>query len=193
MQVNNDYKNKENKSAKEIINKYKSIFKYSHFVMKGRNKIIFKYPFNNRKELKDIMYKSMISKHMINLLNDKTIKFINLDNVDLNFYLKQGYIMLIYKLYYYKPVIFDSSVQNEFNRMSCVIYEKNPNIKLSPCTKGNAEKIVFYNKAQDLKDYIIKLNNNKNLIQDHNDIFSIIEKWNEFRNHNMDVGSLHFK
>ena len=135
----------------------------------------------------------MISKHMINLLNDKTIKFINLDNVDLNFYLKQGYIMLIYKLYYYKPVIFDSSVQNEFNRMSCVIYEKNPNIKLSPCTKGNAEKIVFYNKAQDLKDYIIKLNNNKNLIQDHNDIFSIIEKWNEFRNHNMDVGSLHFK
>ena len=69
-------------------------------------------------------------------------------------------------------------------------------IKASPCDVGTRKK-VFFKKAKDLKTYIAALGRKTRGIskREHSKLFSTCFQvlGNKFTNHNMDVGTLHFK
>ena len=87
----------------------------------------------------------------------------------------------------------DAALSAEFERMDCPIDDDNPAIKAGLCARGKPRPKLFYRRARSLHDYAQKLSRGVIPDSDHNDIFTIISRWQSFENHNMDIPLLHFK
>eukprot|EP00952_Eustigmatos_sp_NYUAD-ZCMA_P011905 48082-Eustigmatos_ZCMA.PRE.1 len=69
-----------------------------------------------------------------------------------------------------------------------------PSIKASPCQIGKSQK-VFFRRAESLRDYNLKLRDNKISKNAHKQLFAVVLSFfpHDFINHNFDVRLLHFK
>ena len=179
------------------------LIKKWRFVNNGKvkKKIIWA-TYKDRKDLKLIMKKVFMGKMIQKFAKTS---FINIPKIDLKKGIKRGKLKIVLNIselpkntnrnstfiswMYWKGL----KLNEIFKSIKCTKSKKNPKIKTNPCKIGSAKYKLFYAKARDISDYIIKLNENKISMKDHNDIFDIISKWDYFQNHNMDVPLLHFK
>lgn len=83
-----------------------------------------------------------------------------------------------------------------WNNIQCTKLRNCDFIKKSPCKIGNPNKVFFKN-ADNLKDYIEKLNSKKISQKDHIKLFvttlKAFKNQKMFVNHNLDIKYLHFK
>ena len=152
---------------------------------------------NSKKDLPEIMYKIFTSHPFSQLKNNKRI-FVNFNQVNLKdcLAIKKFKITFIFEVYQNKEKeIWGKvySLDSLYDDIQCTKVPGYPNIKVNPCSIGRSKYKLFFSKAQDLADYIHKLNKKIVSRKDHNKIFNIISKWEHFKNHNKDVPLLHFK
>lgn len=177
-------------------------------------------PFNSRKQLKKIMLDALTNNRLLEKINKqkdnkKLFLFINLENINLTESLQKQEIQLKFKLFTQKELsklkgkpiqkwiniknsLTIKNIKKKFGTINCKLISTSNNcIKTTPCIcpggKCKSKHKIFFCKCRDLGDYIQKLNSGKVTMKEHDYIFNFISRWDEFKNHNLDVPILHFK
>lgn len=165
----------------------------------------------NFTNLQETMYKIFTSPYIKEILASKKCYFVNFDKVDLK-KAKQTKIFKItlnwsihksckQKLKNIWNVNTNKVSQKEWNIINCETIKRFPKLKTTPCKTGSSKNKLFVKSSRDLFGYIKNLNKSQissktifnTSLKEHNKIFEIINKWDEFKNHNLDIPILHFK